>query len=141
MAVDTRSPRVANPSRRRQLRAHWVLLGTLLCLLLVGLVVQAPLKSGATDLYSAVPAGVDEDVPPQILDGGPAIGSDQGELRSYEPAHQTIALTFDDGPDPEWTPQILDVLTRHGVTGTFFVLGDQALKHPEILRQVRAQGS
>ena len=141
MRAGNRRRREVDPDGRPRLRAHWVLLGTFLCLLLVGLVVQAPLKSGVTDLYSAVPAGIDEDVPPQILDGGPAIGSDQGELRSYEPAHRTIALTFDDGPDPEWTPQILDVLTRHGVTGTFFVLGDQALKHPEILRQVRAQGS
>ncbi len=141
MGSDNRRRRGVMPDRRPRLRAHWVLLSTLLCLLLVGLVVQAPLKSGVPDLYSAVPAGVDDDVPPQILDGGPAIGTDQRELRSYEPAQRTIALTFDDGPDPEWTPRILDVLSRHGVTGTFFVLGDQSLKHPEMLREVRAQGS
>ncbi len=45
-----------------------------------------------------------------------------------------VALTFDDGPDPTWTPQILDVLNRHGVKATFFVVGERVRRHPEIVR-------
>ena len=53
-----------------------------------------------------------------------------------EPVH----LTFDDGPDPRWTPRVLDVLARHGVTATFFMIGRQALAHPGMAREVAAAG-
>jgi len=110
-------------------------------MLLVGLAAQAPARTGVADLYSAAPSGASDAVPPEILAGGPGLGADGAAVRSYPPAARTIALTFDDGPNPEWTPQILEVLSRHGVHGTFFALGDQAIQHPELLRQVRAQGS
>ena len=46
-----------------------------------------------------------------------------------------VALTFDDGPDPTWTPRILDVLRREHVPATFFVIGQQAERYPRLLRQ------
>jgi peptidoglycan/xylan/chitin deacetylase (PgdA/CDA1 family) len=51
-----------------------------------------------------------------------------------------IALTFDDGPNDAATPELLDVLARHGVRATFFVMGDYARLRPEIARQVAAAG-
>lgn len=51
-----------------------------------------------------------------------------------------VALTFDDGPSPEVTPAILDTLCVYGVHATFFVLGDQAERHPELLRRIVAEG-
>ncbi len=54
---------------------------------------------------------------------------------------KTIALTFDDGPDPEWTPKILDVLERERVPATFFVIGENALQHPQLLRRIVDGGS
>lgn len=54
---------------------------------------------------------------------------------------KTIALTFDDGPDAEWTPKILDVLEREHVPATFFVIGENALQHPQLLRRIVADGS
>lgn len=51
-----------------------------------------------------------------------------------------VCLTFDDGPDPEVTPAILDILTKENVTATFFVLGEKAKKHPEILNRMRQEG-
>lgn len=51
-----------------------------------------------------------------------------------------IALTFDDAPDPRFTPQILDVLARYGVCATFFVVGERAAKHPELLRRIVKEG-
>lgn len=52
-----------------------------------------------------------------------------------------VALTFDDGPDAKWTPQILDVLKREKATATFFVTGANALGEPDLLRRIIAEGS
>jgi peptidoglycan/xylan/chitin deacetylase (PgdA/CDA1 family)/GT2 family glycosyltransferase len=52
-----------------------------------------------------------------------------------------VALTFDDGPDPAWTPRILDVLKREGAPATFFVTGANALGQGALLRRILAEGS
>jgi peptidoglycan/xylan/chitin deacetylase (PgdA/CDA1 family) len=51
-----------------------------------------------------------------------------------------IALTFDDGPNPAWTPKLLDVLAAHDVRATFFMLGGFAEAQPELVRRVAAAG-
>lgn len=51
-----------------------------------------------------------------------------------------LALTFDDGPDPEFTPGILELLDRHGVKATFFAMGYNATEHASLLREVVAAG-
>ena len=51
-----------------------------------------------------------------------------------------IALTFDDGPNPEWTPRLLDILAKHDVKATFFMLGKFASVHSELVRRVAAEG-
>jgi peptidoglycan/xylan/chitin deacetylase (PgdA/CDA1 family) len=51
-----------------------------------------------------------------------------------------VALTFDDGPDPESTPHFLDLLAQHEVRGTFFMLGERAVRHPDVVRQIAAEG-
>lgn len=51
-----------------------------------------------------------------------------------------LALTYDDGPDPETTLPVLDALARRGVRATFFVLAEQALAHPDVLRRIVADG-
>lgn len=53
---------------------------------------------------------------------------------------RTIALTFDDGPVPQYTPQVLDVLDRYHVKATFFCIGDNARRYPELVRQIVARG-
>ena len=54
--------------------------------------------------------------------------------------HRQLALTFDDGPDPTWTPQILDVLKREGVKATFFIVGENALTQRPLLQRMVAEG-
>lgn len=49
-------------------------------------------------------------------------------------------LTFDDGPHPTWTPQILEVLDRYDIPATFFVVGNQARRHPDLLHRALAEG-
>ncbi len=51
-----------------------------------------------------------------------------------------IALTFDDGPDPVYTPQVLAVLARYDTKATFFVLGHHAEEYPHLVQQIAAQG-
>ena len=51
-----------------------------------------------------------------------------------------IALTFDDGPDPEWTPRVLDALAARDVRGTFFVVGERAARAPDVVRAIAAAG-
>lgn len=51
-----------------------------------------------------------------------------------------LALTFDDGPHPEWTPAVLDVLARAGARATFFPLSARALTHPDLVARARADG-
>lgn len=51
-----------------------------------------------------------------------------------------IALTFDDGPHLRDTPQVLDVLAKHGVRATFFLIGQSAEQHPHLVRQIHQSG-
>jgi peptidoglycan/xylan/chitin deacetylase (PgdA/CDA1 family) len=51
-----------------------------------------------------------------------------------------VALTFDDAPDDVFTPRVLDVLKREGVKATFFVVGNRAEKHPDVMRRIVAEG-
>jgi peptidoglycan/xylan/chitin deacetylase (PgdA/CDA1 family) len=51
-----------------------------------------------------------------------------------------VALTFDDGPDPVYTPQMLDLLKEHGVPATFTVIGSRARDYPDVIRRIAADG-
>src|SRR5262249_11287951 len=51
-----------------------------------------------------------------------------------------VALTFDDGPDPEHTPKVLDVLARENVKGTFFLIGQRAAAAPAVVRRIAEEG-
>lgn len=55
-------------------------------------------------------------------------------------AERRVALTFDDGPDPQRTPAVLDLLARQGVRATFFVVGARAEAHPELVRRMATEG-
>ena len=53
---------------------------------------------------------------------------------------ENVCLTFDDGPDPEWTPKILDILKSEGVKAAFFVVGEEAERYPEIVKRIVDEG-
>ena len=52
----------------------------------------------------------------------------------------TCSLTFDDGPDPVWTPRVLDCLGREGARSTFFVMAEHASAHPELISRMHREG-
>ncbi|HUV69115.1 MAG TPA: polysaccharide deacetylase family protein [Terracidiphilus sp.] len=53
---------------------------------------------------------------------------------------EEFALTFDDGPNPKWTPRLLDVLAKHNVKATFFMMGVRAQMQPALVQRVVAEG-
>jgi peptidoglycan/xylan/chitin deacetylase (PgdA/CDA1 family) len=59
---------------------------------------------------------------------------------SQGPASPRVSLTFDDGPDREWTPRVLDVLAAHGAHATFFVVGKHVAENADIVRRASSEG-
>lgn len=51
-----------------------------------------------------------------------------------------VGLSFDDGPHPTFTPQVLDILERHDAKATFFLIGERALRYPELVTRIKAAG-
>ena len=62
------------------------------------------------------------------------------EIDQLGAAPKKLAVTFDDGPDPRWTPKILDILKEKHVPASFFVIGEEASKSPGLLRREYAEG-
>ncbi|MGA5822861.1 bifunctional polysaccharide deacetylase/glycosyltransferase family 2 protein [Kitasatospora sp. NPDC094028] len=127
--------------RQGPVRTHWLLLTALLLTLSGALVLQGYTQHSFDDRpdQAATPSAADG-VPAAVRDGGPVIDAAGPQPRSAGPKPGTIALTFDDGPDPQWTPKVLDVLRHEGVHATFFVVGTQAAEHPDLVRRIVAEG-
>lgn len=129
------------PVVRRRRRVLGVLLTFVVLVLLANvLVVEAYTNAGFAPDRSPVEAGPATGVPAAVREGGPIIDTSGGQPRSRDLPARTMALTFDDGPDPTWTPRILDVLRKHQVHATFFVVGSQVARHPGLTRRLVHDG-
>lgn len=64
----------------------------------------------------------------------------RGVYWRINPSSKVVYLTFDDGPIPQVTPALLDILREEGVHATFFMVADNAAKYPELVRRVREEG-
>jgi cellulose synthase/poly-beta-1,6-N-acetylglucosamine synthase-like glycosyltransferase/peptidoglycan/xylan/chitin deacetylase (PgdA/CDA1 family) len=146
--VSAGEPGDARPSRwrqaallRRRLRnppAHWRLLG--LCLIIVFVLIAFQGFCTHTIGTSAEPHENSSASAP-LQGSEPLLAARGGKLYSPEPPPgRQIALTFDDGPDPRWTPQVVSVLRQFRVPGTFFMIGSEAARHPDLVRLVEASG-
>jgi len=77
-----------------------------------------------------------------LVHSRPILGARGSRLVSTQPPPgRRIALTFDDGPDPRWTPKIAAILRREHVSATFFVVGSEAARHPDLVRLVVRDGN
>ena len=115
--------------------------GVLVLMVLTVLTVSGLVSSSiGNDAHARAPEGHDT-VPAAISAGGPIIDARADPVRSGRLPDRTVALTFDDGPDPVWTREILEVLARHRVPGTFFVVGSMVARHPDMAQRVVASGS
>ena len=126
-----------------------------------------PFEAGATAKLNAVPPGQDvddrgrrRDHSHSVAAGGRASARSRSipkptwsATRSSRPcrcrtwwtctaerSEKKVAITFDDGPDPEWTPKILDVLKQNGAKATFFLIGAEVEKFPGIAKRIYNEG-
>ena len=116
--------------------AHWSLLALLVCGLLL-LLVAAGIPS------ASVSSGTNaRSVGPPALRGSAAIWRVRGDrlVPSEARVGRRVALTFDDGPDPEWTPRIAEMLQRLAVPATFFVIGEGVVRHPGVVSDLANEG-
>ncbi len=138
-----RSPRPAATRSQRVRRSSanigrwWVIAtATTLIALVVAMSVHA---------YTADSIARDEHVSDGFAALAPGTGSvidiGQHDVRSAHARPGHVALTFDDGPAPRWTPAILDVLRHEHVPGTFFVIGEHVVAYPGLVRRALREGS
>ncbi|MFI7153045.1 bifunctional polysaccharide deacetylase/glycosyltransferase family 2 protein [Nonomuraea sp. NPDC050022] len=136
-------PPAPTPSsaKRADPRGHWFLLAIGMLLAVGALVLNGYVTNVVGETRAAPPA---TDHPsPQLAAmrrGGPVLNLTGSEPSSAHLPNKTIALTFDDGPDPAWTPAVLDALRKHGAKATFFVVGSKVAKYPELARRIVAEG-
>ncbi|NNN30551.1 glycosyltransferase [Streptomyces sp. S3(2020)] len=118
--------------------------------LLAGLLLLALTSVMLLDGYLRAEVGGDErvrdgasssKVPDKVLDGGPIVSFRGGSATSISVPDKTIALTFDDGPNPTYTPQVLKILEEYDVPATFFVVGSMVSRYPGIVKDMVEQGN
>ncbi len=133
---------MARHADRREPRAHWFLLALGMMVLLGELCLAGYVNHvGAEDGGPRPVAAERKPAPVDVTSGGPVLRVDgDRQVTSRGMPANTIALTFDDGPDPQWTPKILDILARHGAHATFFVIGSKVNEQPELTRRILAEG-
>jgi peptidoglycan/xylan/chitin deacetylase (PgdA/CDA1 family) len=77
---------------------------------------------------------------PALMPHVPPLCHALGVPRRLEPPRGAVAVTFDDGPHPEGTPAVLEILDRAGARATFFMVGEQAERYPALAAEVAAAG-
>ncbi|MEV6931974.1 polysaccharide deacetylase family protein, partial [Dactylosporangium sp. NPDC051485] len=123
---------------RHEPRAHWILLLLALVVLLAELCLDGFAGRPGGEGHAAT-APAQEAVPGG--GAGPVLRTaPDGGVRAAGMPPGTIALTFDDGPDPRWTPQLLDLLSQYHAHATFFVVGAQVNRYPQLVRRMVAEG-
>jgi cellulose synthase/poly-beta-1,6-N-acetylglucosamine synthase-like glycosyltransferase/peptidoglycan/xylan/chitin deacetylase (PgdA/CDA1 family) len=135
----------ARPSSHRRSRAprgHWVLVSLVMLVFAAGLTVEGYTRGvlGENSSTEPSPGRHAAAAPAAVASGGPVIRMAGSRPRSYTMPARTVALTFDDGPDPTWTPKILAVLRHYRVPGTFFLVGAHVASDPGLVREELRDG-
>ncbi len=125
---------------RRFLTLRHLLPALLLGALLAMLMLRGYVHSEILADHRVRPPASTGHVPRQILRGGPVIDTRGGRETTLSVPDHRLVLTFDDGPDPEWTPKVLDALERHRAHAVFFVTGTMASRHPGLVRRMVDEG-
>jgi len=127
--------------RRFRIRLPWIFAFVVTAVLAVMLVIAGLASAGIVSDNLAHTSVGDSTVPLEVVEGGAVVDATQLPVTTRHLPDKTIALTFDDGPDPTWTPQILSILRKYNAQGTFFVVGSRATSHPGLIRAIHDSGS
>ncbi|WP_432028545.1 glycosyltransferase [Streptomyces sp. 1222.5] len=127
-------------SRRRRLPMRLLLPLLLLVALVAMLMLRGYVHSEILADHRIQPEAATDKVPDKILEGGPIIDTRSGRTTSLGVPDHRLVLTFDDGPDPEWTPKVLDVLKKHHAHAVFFVTGTMTSRYPELVKRMVDEG-
>ncbi|GAA0449936.1 bifunctional polysaccharide deacetylase/glycosyltransferase family 2 protein [Streptomyces olivaceiscleroticus] len=123
---------------RRPPRGHWALLLLVLTVVITALAFEGWTTHEVDAARSKLPCSTP--IPRAADTGSPVLRLGEGRIETAGMPAGTAALTFDGGPDPEWTPRVLALLRRYHVKATFFVHGSRAARYPELMRQIRDEG-
>ena len=117
-------------------RGHWPLVSLVVFVFAIGLLIEGythgVLGENSADEPPVSPHAVA--APASVTNGGPVLTVVNGQPRSYQIPPKTVVLSFDDGPEPTWTPRILAVLERYRVPASFFLVGAHAASYPGLVR-------
>lgn len=127
-------------ARRRRLPLRYLLPSLFLVALSAMLMLRGYVHSEILADHRVQPPAATDQVPEEIIEGGPVIAQRDGEPATFSVPDHKLVLTFDDGPDPEWTPKVLDVLAEHDAHGVFFVTGTMASRHPDLVKRMVDEG-
>nr|WBO78316.1 glycosyltransferase [Streptomyces sp. SBE_14.2] len=130
----------APDARRRRVPMRLLLPVLVLAAMMAMLMLRGYVHSEILADHRVRPAADNDKVPQQILKGGPVIDARSGRTETLKVPDRRLVLTFDDGPDPEWTPKVLDVLKKHDAHGVFFVTGTMASRYPDLVERMVAEG-
>ncbi|MGX1546298.1 glycosyltransferase [Streptomyces adustus] len=143
MASPDRRGRLAAMARagsRRRLPMRLLLPVLVLVAMMAMLMLRGYVHSEILADHRIQPEAASDRVPEEILDGGPVIDTRSGRTTSLRVPDHHLVLTFDDGPDPTWTPKVLDVLKKHHAHAVFFVTGTMASRYPELVQRMVDEG-
>ncbi|WP_328958046.1 polysaccharide deacetylase family protein [Kitasatospora purpeofusca] len=101
----------------------------------------APSATAAPASAPASPSAAPSSAPP--AGAAPARALTEAESRpvyELDADRRVVALTIDDGPDPRHTPTVLALLEQYGIRATFFLIGENAVEHPDLVREIAARG-
>ncbi|MFJ9035482.1 glycosyltransferase [Streptomyces sp. NPDC102406] len=127
-------------ARKRRLPLRYLLPSLLLAAMMVMLMLRGYVHSEILADHRVRPEAATDEVPHRVLDGGPVIDARDDHVDTARIPHRKLVLTFDDGPDPTWTPEVLDVLKKHHAHGVFFVTGTMASRYPGLVRRMVNEG-
>ncbi len=131
---------MASRNRRRRLPLRLLLPVLFLVALMAMLMLRGYVHSEIlADHRVQAPTSSDR-VPDKILEGGPVIDTRGGRAETLSVPDRHVVLTFDDGPDPVWTPKVLDVLKKHDAHAVFFVTGTMTSRYPDLVRRMVDEG-
>ncbi|GAA3785759.1 glycosyltransferase [Streptomyces phyllanthi] len=122
----------------RDPRGHWLLLILVLPAMFAVLLFEGWTNHEVDAAKTRSPCT--SPAPDTVARGGPVVGINGNGIQTGSMPARTVALTFDGGPDPVWTPRLLDLLRRNNARATFFLMGSKAARYPELVRRIRAEG-